>query len=526
MRKASQLLIVGILVLFSQLNEAAPTSVKEIPDSMNKQQSLNSFQRSLDSFIVELMTEFNIKTATSIAVVKGEQILYQQTFGYADIANQIPAGNDTLFYIASITKPLFAFALLQALQQTDYNLNYTLAQMFPEVSFTKEIMADKITIRDLLTHTSGLDDNYLTTAVSISGIHSPEQKLQMLAELFASKNSKLGEFDYTNLGYNILSIWFVRTFKQPWQGYLQQQVFAPLQMQKSTAYMSEAVRQNWCIALPYSFFAEQQEQALYLTKKDNTMHAAGGVLSTSSDMAKWLIAQLSIHNNTASSEQLIAADLLRLSQEQVATLSSKRGDFERQGYALGWYTGIYKNTLSYHHFGSFDGFRPHLSFIPEHGIGLVILNNEGLLNDRLTDVIADFIYSKLLKETNVEQRIAKRITKLKTMAVEYRKKLIQKEQTYRDMPWQLKHDKADYAGIYSHPLAGEIHVSYQKGQFEINWGNLKSVATAYKKPDVMRVNLRPTRPQLLSFDLGGDSESLTLDGIRFVKNYTKMTLRH
>jgi len=474
-----------------------------------------SFNEQLNQFINHTMKTLEIETATSIAVVQGDKIIYQNTFGYADIACKILADNDTLFYIASVTKPMFALAIIQALESSPYSLQTTLAEMFPTVDFANNIAAHQITIHNLLTHTSGLEDNYLALAVSTTGIHSPKLKVNMLAQLYSRVAEKQEIFDYTNLGYNILSIWYENAFKQKWQDAVKQHVFMPLNMHKSTAYVSEATNKHWSIAKPYSFFQPNKQQPLYLTKQDNTMHAAGGVLSTSKDMANFIVAQL--NQGKINHHSAIPADMVNKSHQVSTDVSSKRGDFIRSGYAYGWYTGEYKQSLTFHHFGAFDGFRPHVSFMPEKSIGLVILNNEGQLNDKLTDLIADFVYGKLLDEPEIESRVLERVAELKSMAKGYRKKIVAKELDYHSAPMQLSRPKSAYVGTYSHPLAGQVYVSLTDGVFSFSWGNLNSNATAYKEIDVMRVKLRPTRPQLAQFNMSGAQPELRLSDIVFTQ---------
>jgi CubicO group peptidase (beta-lactamase class C family) len=487
------------LVLLFTINAGAEQTTKLKPN--------------IDRFMSKLMQEFDINSATSIAVVSDQEVIYQQSFGYADIENKKLATDDTLFYIASITKPLFALTVLQSLENSAYDTSLSLKKMFPEVVFAKEIQAEKITIKDLLTHTSGLDDKLLSTAVSTSGIYSKASKLLMLAKLFPSTNSKHGEFDYTNLGYNIVSIWYEKTFNKSWQDGIAQSVFKPLNMMYSTAYISEVKNNHWALAKPYSFFSSTPKKALYLTKHDNTMHAAGGVISTASDMAQFLKAQLNTKGSAA-----IHSDLIHSTQKPIASLDSKRGDFKRKNYAYGWYTGTYKNNLTYHHFGTFDGFRPHLSFMPNQQIGIVILNNEGMLNDKLTDLIADFIYSKLLAEKGAEARINAKIVKLKTMAFNYRKKMITKENNYTTAPWLLSTDKRQYTGTYHHSLAGDIDIVVSNKQFFLQWGNLHSLATPFRKKDQMRVKFRPTSGQYIQFEmLENKPTGLIYDGLTFIK---------
>ena len=498
-KKRTVLIVLSLLMFKAQANE--PESLKS----------------SIDSFMHTVMDDFNITSASSIAVVNGEGVLYQNTFGYADVANKVNATNDTLFYTASMTKPIFALTVLAALERSRYTLDHTLDKMFPTITFSPSLHAQNITIRDLLSHKSGLDDDYLAMAVSTSGLHDIDKKMQMLAAVFANERAPLGKFEYSNLGYNIVSIWYEKTFNKTWQAGIKSSVFEPLEMTRSTAKMSDALTNDWLVAKPYSFFNKQINQSLYLRKQDNTMHAAGGVISTSTDMAKFLAIQLKgqeDQNNSA-----LPLKRIQKSQQKIAEVDSKRGDFNRTGYALGWYTGQYKNKLTYHHFGSFDGFRPHMSFIPSENIGLVILNNEGDLNDKLTDIIADLIYGKLLNDETTNKRVAKRLSELKTTAFSYREKAIKHEDSYKNKSWNLSLPLSSYTGTYSHPLAGNVNVSHNNGNITVVWGNLTSTATAHNKLDAMRVKLRPSKAQLIRFKHNNTHvNQLVYGGTEFKRN--------
>ena len=138
-------------------------------------------------------------------------------------------------------------------------------------------------------------------------------------------------------------------------------------MQHSSALVSEAQRKNWTLAKPYSAMSPNPAQELYLQKTDQTMHAAGGMLATAPDLAKFLIAQMQ------DSGAVFPETVIKKAQQTEVTTDSNYNDFKRSGYAWGWYSGDYKGERMLHHFGSFAGFHAHLSFIPEKNMGLVVL---------------------------------------------------------------------------------------------------------------------------------------------------------
>ncbi|WP_417355769.1 serine hydrolase domain-containing protein [Gallaecimonas pentaromativorans] len=457
----------------------------------------------MDNFIDNLRQDFAVRSGMAVVMVKGDKVIYRGNFGYADIAAQKAVTDDTRFYIASITKPLFALAWLQA--KGPQSLKSTLAEQFPAIPFAPAIEADKVTVKELLTHSAGLSGDLLENAVAITGLHDQPRRRQMLSLLTVNPQAPRGQFQYTNLGYDILG----EALSPDWQQLLTDQVLRPLGMTHTSASVPAEA------ALPYSFFSAQRYQPLYLKKTRQTLHPAGGVFATSGDMAKLLAAEL--NQGRVDGRQALPAGIIALSQTPAVSLEAKRGDFARTAYALGWYVGQYKGHRTYHHFGSFDGFRPHLSFMPGAGLGLVILDNESELNDKLTDLIADYGYGLMLGEGHLDARLGQRQQALKAMVLGYRQKLLAKEEAYRQRPYQFSQDPRRYTGRYHHPLAGDIVVtgSLAKG-FHLSWGPLHSAVTAYGERDSIRVKLRPTHPQVVRFEVAdGKVNALLLGGMRF-----------
>ncbi len=169
--------------------------------------------------------------------------------------------------------------------------NTPLQQMFADTQF-RGVDVSKISIKQLLTHQSGLDNQPLVWATAYSGIHTPASLKALVAGSYPDAESKTGQFNYSNVGYNILSTWLDQQSDLSWQQQLQTLIFTPLQMQHSSTLVSEAKRKNWMLAKPYSAMSPNPAQELYLQKTDRTMHAAGGMLATAPDLAKFLIAQM------------------------------------------------------------------------------------------------------------------------------------------------------------------------------------------------------------------------------------------
>lgn len=454
------------------------------------------------------------QTGTAVIVVKDGKVAYQGYFGDADIAAKTPVDRDTVFYIASATKPFYALATLLAEHAGQLDTRTTLQAMFPEAHFTG-FDATAVDARSLLTHTAGIDNTALVWATAFTGIHDADSRRRLVLESRANAEAPAGTFDYTNVGYNIASVWTDRVGALPWQEQLAKRIFAPLGMARTTARVSHAEARGWSIAKPYSFVATDRTQPLYLRKTDATMHAAGGMLSTAPDLARFLTAQLA--DGTLERSERLPASVIRASQVRQASTDSRYLDVPRDGYAWGWYTGEYKGQRMLHHFGGFAGFHAHLSFMPEANIGLVVLNNEDVLGARLTNLIADYAYGLALGEADIATKAPALFAKLAQDARQLEQAVVRQRDAIRARPWRLSLPGAAYAGRYTHAVLGEVTIGVAADDaMALRWGQLQADATGYDKPDHVRAEFVPNSGNVLEFLIGDAKvEALMFDGLRF-----------
>lgn len=450
---------------------------------------------------------------TAVAVVKDGAIVYEGYFGYADIAARTPVTRDTVFYIASATKPFFALNALLKQEAGQFDTRMSLQQLFPDIRFAG-IDAQAVTVRDLLIHASGVDNPSLVWATAFSGAHDAGSRRALVAVSEPDAKAAHGTFKYTNVGYNILSVWMDQHLAMPWQEQLDRAIFQPLAMRHTTASISKAQAAGWPLARPYSFASAQPREPLYLTKSDDTMHAAGGLVSTAPDLARFLMAQLAPGDGGA-----LAKTVVERSHVPQIALASKYLDFPRSGYAWGWYTGTYKGKTMLHHFGGFAGFHAHLSFMPDQDIALVVLNNDDVLGAQLTNLIADYVYGVLLEEPGMEATAARRFGELPAKAAEARAAATRQRGVIQARAWNLSQPRARYAGTYRNDRLGDLTVQVGADQhMVVRWGRLTATATGAEQPEHVRVELVPNAGEFLAFTVAdGEVRAAALDNIVFKK---------
>lgn len=467
----------------------------------------------LAGFIQHTKDATALPSGTAIAVVKDGKIIYEGYFGFSDIAARTPVTRDTVFYIASATKPFFALNALIKEQAGELDTQLSLQQMFPEIRFAG-IDAKSVTMKDLLVHGSGVDNQPLGWATAFSGVHDASSLQALVAASYPDEKAARGTFKYTNVGYNIASVWMDRHFAMPWQQQLDHAIFQPLGMTRTTAYISKAEAAGWSLAKPYSFAGAQPREPLYLVKSDDTMQAAGGMVSTAPDLARFLLAQLS-----AGDGQALPKAVIERSHQPQITLAAHYLDFPRSGYAWGWYTGDYKGRKMLHHFGGFAGFHAHLSFMPEENIGLVVLNNEDFLSARLTSLIADYVYGVLLQQPGTEAAVARRFDELQAKARKMHLAAVERNGEIQARAWDLSRPRAAYVGTYSNPLLGDMTVRLDEDQrMHIRWGRLAAVASGGEQKDRVRIEFVPNSGQFLDFAVeSGKVRAISFDHMVFKK---------
>src|SRR3569623_1430312 len=453
-------------------------------------------------------------TGIAVAVVHEGAIVYQTYVGLAGIAAGTPVTAQTDFYIASATKPFPALDVLLKVQQGRAGLGTSMQAMFPRLRFD-HVDAKAVTLRDLLAHTSGIDNGPLVWATAFSGLHDPGTLRALVARSGPDPDAPHGPYKYTNVGYNIASVWLDAQFGRPWQDQLQRDVFDPLGMRRTSAYISRARTQGWTLARPYSLASTDPRAPLYLAKSDDTMQAAGGMVSTAPDLARFLVAQL---HPPADSHPQLARAIVKSHQTQ-AHLQAHYLDFARTGYALGWYVGDYKGHRMLHHFGGFAGFHAHLSLMPDQDAGLVVLCNEDMLCPRVASLVADYVYGALLGDSGGAASVAKHFAALPDAAAQLRRQVQAQRAAIDARPWRLTLPREAYAGTYANELLGTLQVRVDAGgSMAIHWGRLHAIATGYPRDDQVRVDLVPNSGNVLAFQVAhGKVEAVRLEDMVFAR---------
>lgn len=482
-----------------------------LPFSLRSQSKAAEFEKAADEFYRSVLEQIPGLPGFTIAVVKGDELTYLRGFGQASIDPPVAAGPEVEYYIASSTKSFTGLlaALLDAKGILD--LDASLASFFPDARLDPGLEADKILLRDLLTHTSGLSNDPIGFRSAYSGDHDLKTLLSLVEESEPNESGR-GQYEYTNTGYNIYTLILERETGKSWKDWLDELIFTPLGMDHTSGYISEAERKGWPQAKPYLSWSAENMEEVYLKKKDNTMQSAGGLITTTGDLARWL--RMQMNDGQLDGKQVIPAEIVEMARQPMAANDESRDEFKPDGYGLGWQSGAYHDHRVVWHFGGFPGFFTHISYLPEQDLGVAVMVNEAISGNHLMNLLAYYAYDWWLRPESLEGR-KEELTQIRERSQQISQRISAHNADRAKRTWQLEHPFAKYNGEYYNPKYGAITIRGQK-ELEVAMGNLHCIAEPYTDKNSIRVELIPGAGMVVQFQLeDGKVKGFEFDGSRF-----------
>lgn len=456
-----------------------------------------AFARDMDAFIGSTLTRFETVPALSVAVATSAGPVYVAAHGRADVEAALPATADTRFYIASSTKSFLGLAMALLDARGTIDLDWTLAELAPDVAFRPEVRAGEVTLRHLLSHTHGLLGRQIEFRLAYTGEHDPQTLWRLLGRLEPNPEAPLGTFRYGNIGYNLAAMLVERRLGRTWQEMVETEVLRPLGLRETMTRGVAEGRARGELAAPYDSMSDDRPVRLYLAKEDDTMQSAGGMFSSANDMARWLQVNLAGARGLPTP---VPAAVIASTHRPAATLDSPFEMFRRTGYGLGWYSGPYDGATLFHSFGGFTGARAHVSFIPERDLGVAVLTNDEGIGFALADVVAIYAYDWFqhgpqqasVNATAMLDRIEARASERRAENDAGRARRAQRQ-------WRLTLPVAAYAGRYCSPELGTIRIAERDGRLAMEMGRLRALLDPFTEDDTARIEPIPGSGEVLRF---------------------------
>jgi CubicO group peptidase (beta-lactamase class C family) len=465
----------------------------------------------LDTLLTAMFSRFGTMAGLAVAIVSPEGG-YSRGFGYADLAARVSADAATAFYVASATKPLTALALATQAGRDGFGLDVPIADFAPDAPLPSAMREARLSFRQLLTHSAAVRHDALGYRLAFSGDHNPELLWQLLAQTRFSPQG-LGQFAYTNIGFNIATLLTDHEWRESWQDLLDRVLFAPAGMRGAAARRSVLERRGVAIARPHAAMPEGVVR-LDLEKDDSTMQSAGGVMMSATDALRWL--ELLTNDGRVAGRQIVPERLIAAAFAPAVTTDSDYEGYPRSGYGLGWYSGSFDGAPLVHHFGGFAGARAHMSVLPGRRTGVVVIQNESSPLPMIGSLLARFAYRRLAQQGDARSRLDQEMEAFVSTRDRWYAGVTQDRQRRAARRWQLSHPAAAYAGTYSNAEMGDMIVMSTTTGLHFRLGRLTAQAEPFDQPDTVRVELVPQSGGLITFQ-GNPVERLTFSDFTFVR---------
>ncbi len=305
--------------------------------------------------------------AAVLVIHDGAKVL-KGTYGMANVARKEPVRSSTNFRLASMTKQFTAMSILMLVDRGTLSLDESLREIFPD--FPE--FARKITIRNLLQHTSGLLDYEDFVPADSPNQVTDSEVLDILMATDSTYFEPGTAFRYSNSGYAVLAMIVEKKSGQSFAQFLKENIFDPLRMDNTVAYQQgiSSVSER---ALGYSV----TDSGVVNTDQSPTSAVLGdgGIYSSLDDLYRW--------DQALYTDTLISAELL--TQAFTPNL---------ENYGFGWRIDTYKGHKRYHHSGSTSGFRNFIQRFPDDSLTVIVLTNRAEpdvspLGEKVADLIID-----------------------------------------------------------------------------------------------------------------------------------------
>jgi CubicO group peptidase (beta-lactamase class C family) len=334
---------------------------------------VNAALAQLDPYIQENLAKTKVPGA-SVAVIYNDKVVFLRGYGVRKVGEPEKIDPDTVFEIASVSKPIASTILASLVGQGKVGWDDTVADLEPDFKLSNPETTREVTIRDFLSHRSGLateSGDYL----EMLGYSRPPILYRMRYLPLPGEFRKT--YAYSNFGYTTGAIAAATKIGKPWETIAEEQLYAPLGMTSTSSRFSDYEDRTNKAALHIMIDGQPINR---FVREADAEAPAGGVSSSARDLAQWVRLQLS--QGKWNGKQLIdARALAETHKPQVCRVAEDPAKPNvcpaDQYYGLGWNVGKYaEGHAMFSHSGAFFlGTATAVYIIPEEHIGVLALTN-------------------------------------------------------------------------------------------------------------------------------------------------------
>ena len=316
----------------------------------------------------------------SLAVVQDGRVVKQQGYGFADLELKVPVTPETVFEIGSITKQFVAAAVMTLVEQGKINLDE------PASKYLSDLPSAwcEVTVRQLLTHTSGIPD---FEEILGYGAYRTPTTAQQLISVAAAKPIDFppgAQWHYSNTGYYLLGLVIEKVGGMPYVALIEKRILEPAGMTRTRSSTPSEV-----IAGRASGYALEEGRIVNRDAIQPTaVGGAGDLVSTTGDLVKW--------NAMLDAQSVLATE----SYAQIWSNQSL-ADGSPSGYGFGWFVSPVRGHRAQEHSGGTAGFSSDILRLPDDRVTVIVLTNSydanpiGMASHIAAQFVPSLVYAKI-----------------------------------------------------------------------------------------------------------------------------------
>jgi CubicO group peptidase (beta-lactamase class C family) len=444
--KKSLLLIIAVFQLISVIAQTQPISAKQI-----------------DSLTELVLKTFNVP-GIAVGVVKDGKLIHAKGYGVANLSTGKKVDENTLFGVASNSKAMTAAVLGQLVDEGKIKWDDRVTDYIPEFKMYDPYVTDAFTIRDLLTHRSGLGLGAGDLMMFPDGSNFTKKDIIHNLRYLKPVSAFRTKYDYDNNLYIVAGEVAERASGIKWEDLVEQRIMKPLGMQKTAASLYR-LKDNSNAVRPHAP-VNGKLQVLDIDWSESA-NAAGGIWSNVTDWSKWVIAQMN-HGKYGEGLQnkILSAEVHEETwtpQTVIKAGTAAPYNTHFAAYGLGWFLSDVKGYKQVTHTGGLAGMVTQVVMFPELQLGIIVFTNQqmGAAFNAISRTIQDsylgvsgYDWVKIMKD-----RVDKGEAEAKKIG----------EDVEKDMQTQLskaggKFNFQPYLGIFRDVWFGDIEISMKNGK--------------------------------------------------------------
>lgn len=358
-----------VIVALCALALLVPMSARaQSPEPAVTESQVTAILPQLEKYIQDTVTASGVP-GVSVAIVFQDKVLYLKGFGVREAGKTDPVSEDTVFQIASLSKPVGSTVIAKLVSDGVVSWDAKISDLDPSFQLYDAYPTSQLTLRDLYSHRSGLPG---LAGNELEEIGYSRNEILHRLRYMPPASSFRSTYSYSNFGMTEGAVAAVKPTGKSWEQITQDKLYTPLGMTHTTSSNAVFLKETNVAKLHVLINGKWKAQAV---RQPEAQGPAGGISSTARDLAEWL--KLQINLGSYKGQQLIKPDALLQTHlpNIVKGVNPDTGipDF----YALGWTTQYDSaGRTIWTHAGAFSvGARTIATIYPADKLGIVVLAN-------------------------------------------------------------------------------------------------------------------------------------------------------